>query len=60
MGEVLNLLPGLQDALSLLEKVMRETQVCEHRENPVERKGKRGGRAGIFEEVTDELLEGVI
>lgn len=40
---------------------MRETQVCEHRENLVERKRKGEGRAGIFEEVTDELLEeGVI
>lgn len=51
------MLPGLQHALSLLEKFMRETQGWEHRENLVERKGKREERAGIFEEVTNELLE---
>lgn len=41
IGEVLDLLPELQDTLSLLE-VIRETQVCEHREKPVGKKGKEG------------------
>ena len=41
IGEVLDLLPGFQDALSLLEKVIRKTQMCEHKGQPCGKGRKR-------------------